>query len=142
VSDKSLKTISFAEGLFLMATRGNTINPVRLNKVMKRIILTIVQENKERTSTKFDENDEIGLDRFLRAMEYLTQQVGENSNLNRIKLDKAIAWQLSCIVWDNEFHWLSSDNEKEFDKAMQWIMYKINKKYSAFEVSQWGIEEK
>lgn len=140
--NSELEKISFGEGLFLMATRGNTIKPVRLNKAMKQIILTLIQENKERTSTKFEEDDEVGLGRFLMAMEYLSQQVGEGNHLNRIKLDKAIAWQLSCLVWDNEFHWLSAENEKEFEKAMQWIMYKIDKKYSAFEVAQWSAEEK
>ncbi len=141
VSNKDSGTVSFAEGLFLMAQK-NIIEPIRLNKARKRIILTLIAEAKEKTSTNFENDDEVGLNRFLIAMEYLTQQVGGESNLNRIKLTKTIAWQLNCLMWDNKYHWLSSENEVEFEKAMQWIAYNTHKKYSEFEITKWWVDEK
>lgn len=131
--------IPFAEGLAMYAQRG-IISSVRLNKQMKHIILTMIKEMKENASITYEGREE-AWDRFLEGMEYLTQQVGGESHLNRIKLTKKIGWTLSCFVWDNKHHYFASDNEPEFENAMTWIISKVNKKYSQFELCRWADEE-
>jgi hypothetical protein len=135
-----MNNLNFNKDVAMYGQRG-IVSSVRLNKQMKHIILTMITEMKENASIIYEGRDEMW-DRFLEAMEYLTQEIGVKSPLKRIKLTKKIGWTLSCFMWDNKHHYFAcGDTEPEFENAMNWIISKVNKKYSQFELCRWADDE-
>lgn len=129
-SDKDIKPDSFAEGLRLFFTRGSIVKPVRLNERMKEIILLLIREELENSIILYPE--ECGrYDSFMSSMTWLKERIS-GIKVHKISFTKEIATFLYFWVCDKEFHYLSDD--KDFDKAMQWILNHINKKWSVSEL--------
>ncbi len=122
-----MKTESIAEGLMRRDTKGGYVAAVRLNKRMKEILLEMINDTRSRTSTTFEEDDEIGLGNCLNAMQWLENKITGNKN-TRIRFNIIIAHEIWSWTLDREFH--PNSNEKDFHSALQWITNQWNKKYS------------
>jgi hypothetical protein len=127
-----IKPDSFAEGLKKFFTRSSIVEPVRLNKRMKEIIFLLIEEDLENSVILFSE--ESGrYDSFMNSMNWLKQKITGDKTHNII-FNKKIGAFLYFWVCDKKYHYLSDD--KNFDKAMQWILNKINKKWSIINLFQ------
>lgn len=132
-----LKKGSFEEGIAKFNHRGSLVEPVRITKRAKEILLEVIADDKSNTSIMFDE-DEIGdrhLGYFLDAMQWIEYQL-KKERVFKTRLTRRIGWVVQCWIWDNKNHPLSG--EPDFDIGMQWLVNKINARYSQFELARWN----
>ncbi len=130
----ALEKGSFAEGIALFNTKGAYVKPVRMNKRIKEILLIMIEEDKNKTSTMFPEDEdssEHGLHIFLSAMQWITNKI-TNKNLVNVKFSRRIAYEIFCWTADKKYHHLSDD--KDFSNAMQWLTNHWSRKYAQSEL--------
>jgi hypothetical protein len=127
----NMKPDLFSEGLKKFFTKGSIVEPVRLNKRMKEIILLLIEEDLENSIILYPEED-YRYNRFMKSMDWLKQRVTGIKN-NKQTFNIKIGATLYYWMCNKDFHYLSDD--KDFDKAMQWILNHINKKWSVSELA-------
>lgn len=127
------ETYSLSEGLKVFFERGSQVRKVRLNKRMKEILLILIEEDLENTCVYFDKDQEESYNEFMAAMYWMKKQITKKGDFN-IRLNKRIGVRVMSFLHRHRHHYLS--NEVDFDKAMQWMLNKINKHYSQGELSK------
>jgi hypothetical protein len=129
---ENIKANSFVDGLKDFFTKGSLVNPVRLNKRMKEIIILLIEEDLENTVILFPEEDSSRYENFMCSMTWLKQKISGNNEHN-ISFNKKIGATLYFWINSKKYHYLSGDDN--FEKGLQWILNHINKKWSISELA-------
>ena len=122
-----MNNTGLAEALMRRDLKGGYVVPVRLNKRMKQILLEMIKEEREETSYRFSEDDEIGLGHFLSTMQWLEAKLTGKAKI-KIRFNVIIAERLWNFTLGKEFHPLSGSDD--FNLALQWVTNQWNTKYS------------